>query len=205
MDKTPGAKETAFTWAMGRLILARIGEGETIRQITADPAMPAYATVYRWMQVVPEFRHWVKQQHAARSLQALAARDVRRRATRRRRKDGQPWRSGQRPRIPAEALDAVLRQVRAGASLTDALRAPGAPSVKAFYTRVRGCPGFREAYRDAVDWRDFLLETEAFGGIPSSVYGNLAAAYVQMRVMTARRGRLQPKMYRIRPPRLWET
>src|SRR6478609_3017726 len=61
MDKEAGWKETAFTWPMGQLILARIWAGETMTAITADPRMPAYCTVFRWMQVVPEFGEAVAQ------------------------------------------------------------------------------------------------------------------------------------------------
>src|SRR6185437_1403704 len=55
MDKEPGDKLSAFTWAMGRLILQRIADGETIKAITAHPKMPAYCTVYRWIHVHEEF------------------------------------------------------------------------------------------------------------------------------------------------------
>lgn len=55
MDKGSGWKDSAFTWAMGELILARIADGETVKAITADPRMPAYCTVFQWMRVVPAF------------------------------------------------------------------------------------------------------------------------------------------------------
>ena len=55
MDQESGHKDTAFTWAMGNLILQRMGDRETMKAITADPRMPAYCTVFQWVKVVPEF------------------------------------------------------------------------------------------------------------------------------------------------------
>ena len=55
MDHGSGDKDTAFAWAMGDLILRRMGYRETMKTITADPRMPAYCTVFRWVKVVPEF------------------------------------------------------------------------------------------------------------------------------------------------------
>ena len=55
MDHAPGWKASAFSWDMGRLILARVAAGETVKAITADPRMPSYCTVYRWVQMHPRF------------------------------------------------------------------------------------------------------------------------------------------------------
>ena len=55
MDHAPGWKASAFSWDMGRLILARVAAGETVKAITADPRMPSYCTVYRWTKMIPAF------------------------------------------------------------------------------------------------------------------------------------------------------
>ena len=60
MDHTAGFKESAFSWAMGRVILRRISDGWSMKAITRDPRMPAYCTVYQWMKVVPEFGEAVR-------------------------------------------------------------------------------------------------------------------------------------------------
>src|SRR5258705_9251638 len=55
MDHAPGDKPSAFSWAMGHLILQRMGDRETMKAITAGSGMPAYCTVFRWVKMVPEF------------------------------------------------------------------------------------------------------------------------------------------------------
>lgn len=200
MDKESGDKDTAFTWAMGELILARIAERETMRAITAHRAMPAYCTVFRWMQVVPEFGDAVRRLRADMARARLAARDAAKRAARRRCKDGAPWRGGQRPRVSAEALGRVLQALLDGASMTEALRAPGAPSAKAVYTRVRGCPGFRLAFTEACDFRDFVLEQQRWDVVNRVGMTGIPAANATLRALEGRRGRLRPKLYRLGPP-----
>lgn len=193
MDKGSGDKASAFTWAMGRLILQRICDGDTMRQITADARMPAYCTVFRWMQVVPEFGAAVGELRAAlaesRRSYADAVRGVR----------GRRRRGGQREQVSAQALDLLLTQVRDGASVSAAVAACGAPSFRAVYSRVRKCPGFRAAFIDACDWRDLMLETERERVIDRVAETGIPAANAALRALDARRGRLRPKLYR-RPP-----
>ncbi|WP_200957648.1 hypothetical protein, partial [Phenylobacterium sp. Root700] len=55
MDHTGGAKASQYRREIGKVICARIDAGETIRSIAADPAMPSYATIFRWTKVSPEF------------------------------------------------------------------------------------------------------------------------------------------------------
>src|SRR5882724_140626 len=78
MDHEAGDKPSAFTWAMGRLILQRMGDRETMKAITADPAMPAYCTVFQWVKVVPEFGD------AYRRVRAMLAQAMREEAVERR-------------------------------------------------------------------------------------------------------------------------
>jgi hypothetical protein len=198
MDKGAGHKPSAFTWAMGELILARIAEGETVREITAHPAMPAYCTVFRWMQVVPEFGAAVRELRAALAQVRLEERDELRRLTRRRRKDGAAWHGGRRPVVSAAALGRVLDAVRDGASMTEALRTAGTPSAKAFYSRVRRCPAFRLAFADACGHRDFMLEQARWEVMDGVFATGIVAANAGLRAVDGRRGRLRPKLYRTR-------
>jgi hypothetical protein len=191
MDHGSGWKDTAFTWAMGELILTRIGAGETVKAITADPRMPAYCTVFRWMQVVPAFGEAVAQVRAQLAANRLAERDALRRLRGRRR------RGGRRPMVPAQALGQLLSDLRNGASVSEAVRRPGAPSFKALYTRVRGCPGFRAAFIDACDWRDGWLAFNAEHLVPDKVWlMGIQATNAEIRSLLARKGRLTPKLYR---------
>lgn len=195
MDKGAGWKDTAFTWAMGHLILQRIVDGETVKAITAHPDMPAYCTVFRWMQVVPEFGERVAQARAYLAAERQAFADGRRQARGRRRTG-----AGQREQASAAALGALLDRLRDGSSLTDAVAQPGAPSFKMVYSRVRKCPGFRAAFVEACRVRDVGLVLERYDLIDGAAPGGLIAAGRAIRAMEGRRGRLRPKLYRPAPP-----
>lgn len=191
MDHRAGWKETAFTWAMGELILLRIGDGWTMKAITADARMPAYCTVYRWMQVVPEFGAAVAQARGRLAAARLAVRDDQRLGRKRRQK--RRTRGGT---VSARALDGLLTRVRNGASVSEAVAAPGSPSVKALYTRVRGCPGFRAAFIDSCDWRNGWLEFQVELVVDKVLVIGIPAANARIRALQARKGRLTPKLYR---------
>lgn len=195
MDKAAGWKASAFTWEMGELILQRIADGESVRAITAHPAMPAYCTVFRWMQVVPEFGAAVAEVrgHLAQQRQALA--DAWRHA-RGRRRNG----AGRREQVLAPALGRLLDAVRDGASVSAAVAEPGAPSFKALYSRVRKCPAFRAAFVDACEWRDIGLEAAREEALEGVFVTGIPAANAALRAIDGRRGRLRPKLYRRLPP-----
>jgi len=191
MDKEAGWKDTAFTWAMGRLILQRIADGETVKAITVDPRMPAYCTVFRWMQVVPEFGKAVAEVRRLLAQQRLAYADARRRAHGRRRNG-----AGGQEQASAEMLGRFLDALWDGASVSEAVAQPGAPSFKMVYSRVRKCPGFRAAFVDACDYRDFRLELERDEAIHRVFATGIPAANAALRELDGRRGRLRPKLYR---------
>ncbi|HEY0650474.1 hypothetical protein, partial [Phenylobacterium sp.] len=184
-------KDTAFTWAMGRLILQRIADGETVKAITAHPAMPAYCTVFRWMQVVPEFGEAVAEVRRLLAQQRLAYADAVRKA-RGRRRNG----AGGQEQASAEVLGRFLDALWDGASVSEAVAQPGAPSFKVVYSRVRKCPGFRAAFVDACDYRDFRLELERHDVIDRVAATGIPAANAALREVDGRRGRLRPKLYR---------
>lgn len=191
MDKRSGHRDSAFTWEMGDLIVARIAEGETVKQITADPRMPAYCTVFRWMQVVPAFGAAVAQARAELARERLERADFQRR-WRGRRRNG----AGQPEQASAEALGRFLDALRHGASVSAAVAEPGAPSFKMVYSRVRKCPGFRLAFVVACDFRDFGLELDRDDVIAEVEVTGIRAANAGLRAIDARRGRLRPKLYR---------
>lgn len=190
MDKRSGHRDTAFTWPMGDLIVARIAEGETVKAITADPRMPAYCTVFRWMQVVPAFGAAVAEARVELARERLRVKDFQRRWRGRRR------RGGQREQASAEVLGRFLDALRDGASVSEAVAQPGAPSFKMVYSRVRKCPGFRLAFVIACDFRDFVLELDREDVIASVGETGIRAANAGLRAVDARRGRLRPKLYR---------
>jgi hypothetical protein len=191
MDKEAGWKDTSFTWAMGRLILQRIADGETVKAITADARMPAYCTVFRWMQVVPEFGEAVAEVRRFLAEQRMAHADARRQA-RGRRRNG----AGGKEQASAQDLARFLNRLRDGASVSDAVAEAGAPSAKMIYSRVRKCPGFRAAFVDACAWRDAGLEIERWKAIDRVFATGIPAANAALREIDGRRGRLRPKLYR---------
>lgn len=63
LDNVPAARQpaavtgrpTTYNQATADLICLRMAEGETLRQICRDKALPARSTVYRWLSRNPEF------------------------------------------------------------------------------------------------------------------------------------------------------
>jgi hypothetical protein len=161
MDHSAGHKDTAFTWAMGRLILQRMGDRETMKAITADPRMPAYCTVYQWVKRVPEFGEAYREVRAAlaramreeadaRRAGAVRARDAARMAAGKRVRH---WVSGRKGSYTLELAEAVCEAIKGGASVSDVVATPGMPSFKVLYGWVRRRPEFRAMFIEACDWR----------------------------------------------------
>jgi hypothetical protein len=199
MDHGSGDKCTAFTWAMGELILQRIADRETMKAITADPRMPAYPTVFRWMQVVPEFGDAVAQVRAE-----LARRRREERATvaeLRRQAHGRWWKSGPKSTYDPLWAGLVLEAIEAGESLSAVVAQPGMPSFRAWYRWLKNVPGLAAQYAEACRRRDVSLELQRYEVIDRALPGGFRAAGAELRRLDGRRGRLRPKTYRTPPPR----
>jgi len=54
--KLPRGRPSTFATSVGDEICRRIAEGETLRSICREPNMPAWRTVYGWMEANEEFR-----------------------------------------------------------------------------------------------------------------------------------------------------
>lgn len=210
MDKAAGHKPSAFTWAMGRLILQRMGDRETMKEITADPRMPAYCTVFQWVKRVPEFgdayrevrvaiskvaRQELAAKRAAKARAHVAARVAAGKRVRH-------WVSGPKSSYTPEMAERVCAAIADGASMTEAVRTPGMPSFKAVYTWMRRRPEFEAMYVEAcrqravgfeID-RDMVIE-KALSGVPLPILNRELAA------IEGRAGRLTPKLHRPAPLR----
>jgi terminase small subunit-like protein len=207
MDHAPGFKESAYTPQMGELILERIAAGETVKQITADPAMPSYATVYRWNHVIPEF------EAAWRALRARLAADAvwldeQRRVARdwvrahERRLAGKPprgWRSGRQSSYTREIAETVCAALREGAALSAVARRPGMPSCKAIYRWLRNEPEFRAAYAEACDWRAGWLDFQATMIAEETSPATFRADRLRVARLDGRIGRMRPRKYQAPP------
>jgi hypothetical protein len=204
MDHESGYKPSAFSWAMGRLILQRMGDRETIKAITADPAMPAYCTVYQWVKRVPAFADAyrlvrgrlaeVKQQEAAARRAALKrGRDAARVAAGKR---VRTWVSGRKSSYSEDAAFAVCWEIEEGAPLSAVVAMPDMPSSKVVYTWIRQRPAFRAMYVEACRRRMMGLELQIDHTIDAAVGGDLARANAEIAYLEGRIGRLTPKIYR---------
>jgi len=211
MDHAPGHKPSAFTWAMGRVILQRMGDRETMRAITADPRMPAYCTVFRWVQVVPAFGEAYREVRMGLAEIARAEAAEKRRALKAARdaervRAGKPvrhWASGRRSSYTPELARAVCAAIAEGASMSAVVATPGAPSSKAVYTWIRNRPEFRDAYIAACFERALDLRIRVDTAVDESTPFTLARDKALVAALEARMGRLAPKLYRPRLPADW--
>jgi hypothetical protein len=208
MDHASGHKETAFTWAMGRLILQRMGDRERMKAITADPAMPAYCTVFQWVKRVPEFGDAYRQVRLAlaevmrregaelRRLKA-AARDRARLAAGKR---VRTWVAGPKSSYTPELAEAVCWAIEEGASLSEVVRRPGMPSFKVVYTWMKRFPEFRAMYVEACRRREIGLWVERDMVIDRAIDMGIAfdrrRGDAEIAAIEGRIGRLTPKLYR---------
>ncbi|MBS0362770.1 MAG: hypothetical protein JSR98_15445 [Proteobacteria bacterium] len=208
MDHDPGHKPSAFSWAMGHLILQRIADRETMRAITADPKMPAYATVFRWVEMHPEFgaayrrvrlalaRVKREEAEARRAPEArIKAEEI---AARARAKGKAPrhWKAGRKSSYTPELAAAVCDAIREGASMSEVVATPGMPSFKVVYTWVRMRPDFRAAFMEACNERAFRLRLEIEHVALNANPFDLAASKREVARLEGRIGRLRPKLYR---------
>jgi hypothetical protein len=147
MDHTGGYKDSQYTPQMGELIVRRMAEGQTVRQIAADPAMPCYATIYHWRRLHPDFADLWEQ---VRMLDAWHR--VQRWA-------GSPGRTrpgGKKSSFTVERGEAVCVLLAEGIAMSAINAMPGMPSAKVTYTWLKREPKFREmvgeARREGLRW-----------------------------------------------------
>lgn len=209
MDHTSGAVGSQYHPALGAEICRRIADGQTIRQIVADPDMPAYATLFHWRKVHPSFGRMYR---AAR--EEIAASELRRRvevetwkpfwrAHRARLGLGRGWVSGRRSTYERKVARALCRRIAAGEALYRVTADPAMPSAKAVYGWLRREPEFRAMYAQAAEVRRLGLEFEIDRVLdrledgPATPEGLRSAKRAVAR-LEGRIGRLTPKLYRDR-------
>lgn len=201
MDHTGGHKESQFHPLLGVEILRRMGRGQTIRQIAADPQMPSYPTIFRWRRMHPDFAEAYDQVRAA-LAQAAQNRDAARRAaklaereaqiaagTRRR----QPAGAGQKSTYERAIAFEVCRRVASGQALSAVAKARGMPSLKAIYTWLKRQPEFEALYLIAREEQAYWFEAELHHRA-ASTHWREGGGWVE--VLDGKRGRLTPKKYR---------
>jgi hypothetical protein len=168
MDHTGGWKASQYRREIGEVICARINTGETIRSIAADPAMPSYATIFRWTKVQPEFaamyqavrRHLREGRVQYRRLKhvsdAWRVPHVIRLGLRRR------WVSGRRSTYTKAWGAAFCARVADGETINEITADPEMPSSKAVYGWLKRHEEFLDMYLEARAeqrrWLEFMID-----------------------------------------------
>ena len=209
MDHTGGWKASQYSPGLGAIILARLREGRTIREVCADPDMPSQATLHRWRHVHPDFgaayERMVDARAAHRRMMAGLKREqwlewarIEARAGRRRTRT---WVSGQKSTYRTDWAEAFCALVAKGQPVYRICTEPGMPSCKAVYGWLRRRPEFVAMYvaakREAIQELGFRIEMIA----DRAIDGPLSAAQFRAVKRRAERlegriGRLTPKTYR---------
>lgn len=201
MDHTPGAVGSQYHRKLGREICRRMAEGQTIRQIVADPEMPSYATLFHWRKIHPEFAtlyDGVRDALAARTLARRIEIETWKpfwRAHRARLGLGRGWVAGQKTTYSLAAAEAVCRRIAGGEPLSWITAGPAMPSAKAIYGWLRREPAFRELYATAVDQRRFHMELAIEGVALAATPATLDAAKRQVARLEGRMGLMAPRVH----------
>lgn len=191
-----GFKPSQYSERMAGIILARARAGETLKQITADPAMPSHRTLYDWLDQHPGFAvAWLLMRHD----QARA----RRRATRLRHARRlaamaiEPRRrSGRHTTYTTTRGEAFCDLIRDGLSVRAAARRPGMPSVNTVYYWLRRHPDFQGFYAEACKARDFGLWLQLTLLVDEAHIGKFDTIKRRAAVVEKRRADSAPKVWR---------
>jgi hypothetical protein len=157
MDHTAGAKPSQYRRRIGEVICARIEAGETLRQVAADPAMPAYCTIFQWRKVNPGFAAMYDAMRARMAQGRIAAADLAARAKVQARIDQarlegrrpRDWVAGKKSTYRRDWAEAYCERLIAGESGMSISADPAMPSAKAVYRWLKRIPEFRQMYVEA--------------------------------------------------------
>jgi hypothetical protein len=220
IDHTGGWKESQYHPRLGREICARIEAGETVRQVAADPAMPSYATLFRWRKVQPDFEAMYAAMRARLVLGRIERADLAARSKdywriHKARVDGRrvrDWVAGRASTYQRAWAQAYCDRIAGGESGMAVSADPAMPSARAIYRWLKRFPEFREMYVEARGIQRFALEmrrdeARLFGGLdlPGGLARRLGmtidpttrkrAAWLDGRI-----GRLGAKTWKALPP-----
>jgi hypothetical protein len=205
MDHTGGWKASQYSPGLGAIILARLREGQTIKEVCADPDMPSQATLHRWRHVHADFgvvyERMVDARAAHRRMMTRLKRErwlewarieakIGRRRTR-------TWVSGAKCTYETGRAKAFCARVAKGQPVYRVCAEPGMPSCKAVYGWLRRYPEFVAMYvaakREAIVWLGFRIEMI----VDQTLDGPISAA--QFRAIKRRAARLEGQIGRLTP------
>lgn len=213
MDHTGGWKLSQYHPRIGMEICRRIEAGETVRQVTADPAMPSYATLFQWRKVWPDFAERYDAVRARLALAKIERADLalrskvywrihKARVEGRRPRD---WVSGRRSTYDRAWAEAWCARVAKGEAGYRVSAEPGMPSQKQIYNWLKQFPEFRLMYAQARELQAFRYTFLIHQQVDRVIEGGaLADAKRKVARLEGRRGRLAPKVWKTAPPeRTW--
>lgn len=204
-----GGKASQYHPRLGKVILHRLSQGETIRDVCADEAMPSVATLHRWRHMHPGFRaayermrdeRGARRQRSAKFKReqwlewARIEHKIGRRRTR-------SWVAGRKSTYERGWAAAFCARVAKGEAVYRICAEPGMPSTKAVYGWLKRDPEFvamyAQAKRDAIAWLAFQVEMIADRSLDEAMTAaGFRAIKRQVARLEGRIGRLRPKTYR---------
>jgi len=182
-------------------------DGETVRAITNDPRMPSYATLFRWLQVHPDFAEAYaaarrSRAHGRLQLRAWTLRGQARIAAMKAEAAGKRhWRRGRRSSYTAAKGQALCALIEAGWSLSAVVARADMPSFKVVYTWLKREPEFLAAYVEACRVREiwFDEQCEMLADQVLEAPHRLPEIKRKVAALRGRMGRLRPKVYKVVP------
>lgn len=206
MDHTGGHKESQCGVEIARAILARMARGETIRSITADPAMPSYATLFHWLKVHAEFGEAYRALRRELAEERIERWELRRRSAEvwgphKAKVEGKRWwRRGRPSSFTREKGEAVCALLREGWTMMAINARPEMPSAKVVYRWLKTEPEFRDMVAEARSSQINRLAFERELAIDSAIE-DFGRAKRETARLEGRMGRLMPKVWG-RPKRI---
>jgi hypothetical protein len=214
IDHTGGWKDSQYHPRIGRVICERIEDGETVKQVAADPAMPSYPTIFRWRKMHPDFAAMYDAMRARLAEGRIAQADLAERSKvywriHKARVDGRPvrdWVAGRRSTYRREWAQAYCDRIAAGESGMSVSADPAMPSAKAVYRWLKRFREFREMYVEARRRQRIGLALDIDMVVDDVTDGraSLAEARIEAARLEGRIERLGPKTWKAVPrTRVW--
>jgi hypothetical protein len=208
MDHTGGGKRSQYHPRLGKIILARLREGETIAQVCADEEMPSAATLHRWRHMHAEFgaayKRMAVERGRHRRMMARVTRErwlewarIEHKLGRRRTRS---WVAGGKSTYERGWAQAFCARVATGKAVYRICAEPGMPSAKAVYRWLKRQPEFEAMFmaakRDGIGRLAFEAEMIADQALDAISATQLRAIKRKVARLEGRIGRLTPKTYR---------
>lgn len=204
LDRRGGITESWYHPTLGLVICQRLLDGETVRQITADPRMPTERVLYRWVRRHPDFAdnyRWVRDQQAReRAARRVAApehwRRVRAHARAVAGKPPRDWVAGRKCSYDRAWARAFCKRLARGEAASRISADPAMPSRTQISRWLMTVAEFREMYAEARDFQQSWLEFQMDVVAMDAGKTGLAFAKAEVARLEGRMGRLGARTWR---------